>query len=94
MFEALSDLKTKVLFFYEENVVKGFWKAASWIAAVGSTAISYGPDVANFLLDKADLISLSIPTMPAQYKIWMLLAGNIIVAIARPFRQKKTMPDA
>lgn len=88
MFERLKALATKFKTWYDEHIVKGFWKATSFIAAAGSLVISYGPDVINFMLDKSDLISLALPQMSPEHKVWALLAGNALAALARPIRQK------
>lgn len=76
---------------WRENIVPRFYKAYSWLGAMTAMVVTFAPEVANFVIDQSNLISLAVPELSTEHKVWALLAGNAIVAFVRPIKQPKSM---
>jgi hypothetical protein len=85
-------LKERYYAWYNQHIVKGFYKAYSWLASLLGVVIAWGPDAANFVLEHIDLITGALPTLSPGAKAIILLSANLAVLLLRPVKQKNLPP--
>lgn len=69
------------------KIVPGFTKSWAWLASLAGVLVAYGPDLAAFLIDHIDLVSVAVPTFPSWAKALVLLAAHAAVLVLRPLKQ-------
>lgn len=70
-----------------DRLVPGFQKSWAWLASLFGVLIAYGPDLAGFVIDHIDLVSVAVPTFPAWAKAVILLIAHGAVLVLRPIKQ-------
>lgn len=84
----MEELKARVKAWWQAKIVKNFYKSWTWLASLLALVVTYGPDVANLVIDHIDLIGDTLPTLPAGWKSAILLAAHLFIFFARPIKQK------
>ena len=83
--------KSALSAWYDKHVVKGFFKAESWIVNAGAVLIGIVPDLINLLLSNWSMVD-SLPTLNAEHKLYLFAVANVLATILRA-RKQKNMPQ-
>ena len=86
--------KEKVTTWYNEHVVKGWYKTWTVWAAVLAAALPSLPDLLQLIVDHLDTISLSIPKLDDTLKQQIRFGALIVIPFLRATKQKNLPPAA
>lgn len=79
---------------WDEHIVKGYYKATSFIANAIAVLVGIVPDVLNLVIESWFMVDTAIPTLSAEYKLYLFGAANVAAMILRAIKQKSVQRAA
>jgi hypothetical protein len=82
-------MKEQIRAWMNEKIVKGFYRAHSWLLNFFAFVIAVLPDVINLAISNVDSLVGSIPTLSVEHKLHLLMAVNVLSLFLKAYKQRK-----
>lgn len=82
-------MKEQIRAWMNEKIVKGFYRAHSWLLNFFAFVIAVLPDVINLAISNIDSLVGSIPTLSVEHKLHLLMAVNVLSLFLKAYKQRK-----
>lgn len=81
-------MQDRIRAWINEHLVKGFYRAHSWLLNLFGFLVVVLPDILNYAVSNIDSFVGSIPTLSIQHKLTILAAVNVLSLVVKAWKQK------
>lgn len=81
-------MKEQIRAWLNEKIVKGFYRAHSWLLNMAAFLVAVLPDILNYAISNMDTLTGAIPTLSVEHKLHLLMAVNVLSLILKAYKQR------
>jgi hypothetical protein len=86
-------MKQAIVDWYNVHIVRGYYKAWSFIVSAAAFLLTNLPDFVNLIIASINDAASAFPTLDVQTKFYILAAANVLAILLRPVKQAALTED-